>query len=155
MAATAPDTVRYCAYCGHPIADDVSAPERFGEAFCSERHAEEFAAGVRAARTEAAARRDDIQAPAAGMACAMPPLGQRGWRNYLKPAACWGAPVLLLLAIPLLWSGGWATAGGSLLSVLALVACPLGMYFMMRGMTGFQHGSDPRPPHGAKGRGDA
>lgn len=154
MAATAPDTVRYCAYCGHPIADDVSAPERFGEPFCSESHAEEFAAGVRAARTEAAARRDDIQAPAAGMACAMPPLGQRGWRNYLKPAACWGAPVLLLLAIPLLWSGGWATAGRSLLSVLALVACPLGMYVMMRGMTGIQHGSDPRPPHGAKGRGD-
>jgi hypothetical protein len=153
MAATAPDTVRYCAYCGHPIADDVSAPERFGEPFCSESHAEEFAAGVRAARTEAAARRDDIQAPAAGMACAMPPLGQRGWRNYFKPAACWGAPVLLLLAIPLLWSGGWGTAGRSLLSVLAL-ACPLGMYFMMRGMTGIQHGSDPRPPHGAKGRGD-
>jgi hypothetical protein len=81
-------------------------------------------------------------------------MARRVGRNYFKPAACWGAPVLLLLAIPLLWSGGWATAGRSLLSVLALVACPLGMYVMMRGMTGIQHGSDPRPPHGAKGRGD-
>jgi hypothetical protein len=41
----------------------------------------------------------------------------------------------LILAIPLIWSGGWAATGGSLLSVLALLACPLGMYFMMRGMT--------------------
>jgi hypothetical protein len=47
--------------------------------------------------------------------------------------------VLLLLAIPLLWSGGWAAAGGSLLSVLAFLACPLGMYFMMRSMTSMQH----------------
>ena len=29
--------------------------------------------------------------------------------------------------------------GGSLLSVLALLACPVGMYFMMRGMVSTQH----------------
>jgi hypothetical protein len=58
----------------------------------------------------------------------------------VKRAACWGAPLLMLLAIPLVWSGGWAAAGGSLLSVLALLACPLGMYFMMRAMTNM-----PRP----------
>jgi hypothetical protein len=155
MATTAPDTIRYCAYCGHRIADDVSAPQRFGESFCSENHAEEFAAGVRAARTEAATRLGESQAPASGMACAMPPPGQRGWRDYLKRAACWGAPVLLLLALPLVWSGGWAATGGSLLSVLALIACPLGMYFMMRGMMGMKHGNDSRPPNRARERGDA
>jgi hypothetical protein len=158
METRAPDTVGHCAYCGHPIADDVAAPERFGERFCSEGHAEEFAAGVRAARTEAAARRQEIDArsvPGEGMACALPPPSQGGWPGYLKRAACWGAPVLLLLAIPLLWSGGWAATGGSLLSVLALVACPLGMYFMMRSMMGMQRGNEPRPPHGAKERGDA
>ena len=140
----APDMIKHCAYCGHRIAGDGAAPERFGERFCSEGHAEEFAAGVRATRTEAAARRQDLRpAPGDGMACALPPSGQRGWRDYLKRAACWGAPVLLLLAIPLIWSGGWAATGGSLLSVLALLACPLGMYFMMRGMMGMQHQQSP------------
>ena len=61
----------------------------------------------------------------------------------MKRAACWGTPVLMLLAIPLIWSGGWAAAGGSLLSVAALLACPLGMYFMMRGMIGMQHQHGP------------
>jgi hypothetical protein len=158
METRAPDTARYCAFCGHPVGDEVQAPERFGERFCSESHADEFAVGVRAARTEAAARREqgDTQAKAhGGMACALPSSSQRTWRDYLKRAVCWGAPVLLLLAIPLLWSGGWAATGGSFLSVLALVACPLGMYFMMRGMMGMQHGPDPRPQHPAKERSDA
>jgi uncharacterized membrane protein len=69
----------------------------------------------------------------------MPPAAQRTWSDYLKRGACWSAPLLLFLAIPLIWTGGWAAAGGSLLSVLALLACPLGMYFMMRGMMNMQH----------------
>lgn len=127
-------TARHCAHCGHALADDTPVIERFGESFCSEVHAEEFAAGVRAARIQAAARSD-----APGSACALSPASPSGWRDLLKRAACWGAPVLLLLAIPLIWSGGWAAAGGSLLSVLALLACPLGMYFMMRSMGSMQH----------------
>ena|SRR5438128_599402 len=120
----------HCAYCGHAVTDDTPAIERFGERFCSEPHADEFAAGVRTARIQAAARRK----PAA-TACALPSAGQRSWTDYLKRGACWGAPLLLLLAIPLFWSGGAAAAaGGSILSVLALLACPLGMYFMMRAM---------------------
>jgi hypothetical protein len=77
------------------------------------------------------------------MTCALPPGAQTGWRARLKRAACWGAPALLLLAMPLIWSGGWLAAGGSLLSVLALLACPLGMYFMMRSMAGMHqsHGA--------------
>ena len=141
-----PAAPSHCGSCGVPLADDVAAPQRFGERFCSESHADEFATGVRAARIDAAARRVDEDAePAATheMACALSPGGQRDWRARLKRAACWGAPALLLLAMPLIWSGGWAAAGGSFLSMLALVACPLGMYFMMRSMAGMQqsHGA--------------
>ena len=143
----------HCAYCGLPIDDEAAAPSRFGERFCSEGHADEFAAGVRAARIGAAARREDGDAratPTDGTARALLSAGHRGWRDSLKRAACWGAPVLLLLAIPLLWSGGWAAAGGSLLSVLALLACPLGMYFMMRSMTSMQH--QPGAPEAERGK---
>jgi hypothetical protein len=126
----------HCGYCGHHIATAGAAPQRFGEHFCSEQHADQFATGVRAARIEAAARHADGDADAA-MHCAVP-AGRQDWRARVKRAACWGAPVLLLLAMPLLWAGGWSAAGGSLLSVVALLACPVGMYFMMRGMAGMQ-----------------
>jgi hypothetical protein len=135
---------KHCGYCGHLLAEDRAAPECFGERFCSEAHAEQFVAGVRAARMEGAARVGKAEAAggvqAAG-ACSLPSGDQRGWSASLKRAVCWGAPLLLLLAIPLVWSGGWAATGGSVLSVLALLACPLGMYFMMRGMTSMQHPS--------------
>lgn len=58
FATMSPKTARHCAYCGHPLAHDLLAPERFGEPFCSESHAEEFVTGVRAARIKAAAGRD-------------------------------------------------------------------------------------------------
>ena len=135
------ETGRHCAYCGLTVNEDTPLIERFGERFCSEAHAEEFAAGVRAARMRAAAQ------PAASPAsCAVSPAGQRTWKDYLKRGACWGAPLLLLLAIPLFWSGSAAAAtGGSILSVLALLACPLGMYFMMRAMGGMNHGAQEHP----------
>lgn len=119
----------HCAYCGQRI-DAAPTIERFGEWFCSDAHAEQFVEGVRAARIEVAARRDTTDACGS-----LPPAGQRTWKDYVKRNACWGAPLLLLLAIPLFWSGGaLAAAGGSLLSLLAVLACPLGMYFMMRAM---------------------
>jgi hypothetical protein len=124
-----------CAYCGHRIDGDAPLRERFGERFCSEAHAEQFAEGVRAARMEAASRPE-----ASGTACSLPPAGQRTWTDYLKRGACWGAPLVLLLAIPLLWSGSaWGAASGSLLSLFAVLACPLGMYFMMRAMSNMSH----------------
>lgn len=133
-------TGRHCAYCGHLVTDQTAAIERFGEQFCTESHAEEFVAGVRAARTQAAAR-----AETPTTACALAPAGQRTWKDYLKRGACWGAPLLLLLAIPLFWSGNAVAAtAGSILSVLALLACPLGMYFMMRAMGNMDHGREPR-----------
>ena len=143
----------HCAYCGHALTDEKPVIERFGEPFCSEGHAEEFAAGVRTARMQAAAR---AQPPAT--ACALPPAGQRTWKDYLKRGACWGAPLLVLLAIPLFWSGNAVVAtGGSILSVLGLLACPLGMYFMMRAMGSMNQGGQPREndrvdTHDAHGR---
>ena len=137
METRLPSAPSHCAYCGHAIADNVAAPQRFGDRFCSDEHADEFAKGVRAARIDAVARRVEVDDGTA-TTCAGASDGQRGWQARLKRAACWGAPVLLVLAMPLLWTGGWAAAGGSLLSVLALLACPIGMYFMMRSMAGMQ-----------------
>jgi len=135
MTTRSIETATHCAYCGHPIPGDADAPERFGERFCSDAHAEEFVAGVRAARMDSAARAQDraVEETARGTCALMAP-GQRSWRNSLRRAVCWGAPLLALVAIPLLWSGGWAATGGSLLTTLALLACPLGMYVMMRSM---------------------
>ena len=144
------ETGRHCAYCGHSIENAGPVIERFGERLCSEAHAEEFTVGVRAARIETAARAGS----AAPKACALPPAGQRTWKDSLKRSACWGAPLLLLLAIPLFWSGGAvATSGGSLLSVLALLACPLGMYFMMRAMGRMSHGQPDDHEAGKPGHG--
>jgi hypothetical protein len=140
---TEPVVGPHCAYCGRPIETHTGVIERFGERFCSEGHAEQFAEGVRAARIEAVARREAMarREARAPIACSLPPARQRTWQDTLKRGACWGAPLLLLLAIPLLWSGSAIGAsGGSLLSVLAVLACPLGMYFMMRAMGSMPHG---------------
>jgi hypothetical protein len=128
-------TAGYCAYCGIAVTDAMPPIERFGEQFCSEAHAEQFTAGVRNLRLQAAARGE-----AASQSCGLLSSGPRTWKDYLKRAACWGAPVLLLLAIPLFWTGSTVAAtGGSVLTALAFLACPLGMYFMMRAMGTMNH----------------
>lgn len=120
----------YCAQCGTGITAESPSVGRFGERFCSAEHAEHFVDAVRASRATAAARRETSQG-----ACHLPIGGQPSWKDRLKRSACWGAPLLLLLAIPLMWSGSsLAAAGGSALTVLAALACPLGMYFMVRAM---------------------
>jgi len=61
---------------------------------------------------------------------------QKKWtlKGMLMMALCCGAPLLLILAISL--SGiSMVGATGTLLPYLALLACPLGMYFMMRMMS--------------------
>ena len=136
-----PDQSIHCAYCGDGTPAGAAAYERFGERFCSEEHAAAFAEGVRAQRIAAVARHEDAQ----GATRAAPPAIPQGWAGRLKRAACWGAPLLLLLAIPLLASGGALAAAGSVLSLLAVLACPLGMYFMMRAMGGMQHGGAQHP----------
>jgi hypothetical protein len=136
--ATAPTAARpYPATCRRASASaNGSAPQA---------HADEFTVSVRAARIEAAAR---AETPATE--CALAPAGTRSWRNYLKVGACWGAPLVLLPAIPLFWSGNTAAAaGGSILSVLAVLACPLGMFFMMHAMGSENHGGQPGAPYEA------
>ena len=61
------------------------------------------------------------------MACGM---GHKGLKGLLLTAACCGAPVLLVLALPVLGSalGG---LGVSAVSTLAALACPVGMVLMM------------------------
>ncbi len=132
-----PDQRTDCAYCGHGIPSEALPNTRFGEPCCSEEHAEAFAEGVRAERIARAARRGGSETAA----CAHSGASLQTWADRLKRAACWGAPLLLMLALPLFWSGGaLAAAGGSVLSLLALLACPLGMYFMMRAMGSTHHG---------------
>jgi hypothetical protein len=60
------------------------------------------------------------------------------WKMALKMALCCGAP---LLALVVLAGGGGLLLGaaGSVLPLLAALACPIGMYFMMRGMSHGHH----------------
>ncbi len=57
-------------------------------------------------------------------------------KGMLMMAVCCAAPLLLLAAIPFLGLtlGSFAAVGSGLLSVVALLACPVGMYLMMRMM---------------------
>jgi len=62
---------------------------------------------------------------------------KQGWlKGPLGMAICCGAPLLLLLAIPFLGAafGSLTAAASGLLSIVAVLACPLGMYLMMRMM---------------------
>lgn len=135
---------RFCAFCGQGIVE-AGAPERFGEAFCSEAHADEFATGVRAARVQLAAAADVVpaattEAPSPSAATAKP----AHWKMALKMAACCAAPLLVGIVL----AGGGAAlfgAAAGALPLLAALACPLGMFFMMRAMMKGGQG-DKRPP---------
>jgi hypothetical protein len=130
----------YCSYCGADLDGTGALPTRFGERFCSDGHADAFAQEARAARIESAATVDQT-------ADAASPGGKAssGWdlKRALKMGACCGLP---LLALVFLAGGGGALlgAGAAILPTLALLACPLGMFFMMRAMQ--NHGkSDSHP----------
>jgi len=135
---------RYCAFCGEEAKG--LAIERFGEVFCSEAHAEQFVKEVRAARVQAAAAA--LRAPEAPTESPQPPAPpgaapkQQDWKAYLAKGLCWGAP---LLALVFLLGGGSAVLGAAsgLLPLLALLACPLGMYFMMRSMSKMGNKENP------------
>jgi hypothetical protein len=57
-------------------------------------------------------------------------------KGMLMMATCCAAPLLLLAAIPFLGLtfGSFAAVGSGLLTIVALLACPVGMYLMMRMM---------------------
>lgn len=67
---------------------------------------------------------------------AAPQQKQGGLKGMLMMAACCAAPLLLLAAIPFLGAafGSLAAVGSGLITVLALLACPVGMFLMMRMM---------------------
>lgn len=59
---------------------------------------------------------------------------KRGWlKGWLPMAICCGMPLVLLAVISLFGASLAAIAGG-LLSLAVVLACPLGMYLMMRMM---------------------
>ena len=75
------------------------------------------------------------------MACGM---GHQGLKGLLMMAACCGAPLVLVLALPVLGSalGGF---GGSVVNTLAPLACPVGMVLMMWLMRRGQQAGAPQP----------
>lgn len=127
--------MRHCPICGVEVSS--SADTRFGEAFCSVTHAEEFVEKIRETKIQAAAARavhppdPELGRPETSLA---PAPVQPTWKRYVKMGACVGAP---LLALVFLAGGGGAMLGaaGALLPILAFLACPLAMYFMMRSMS--------------------
>ena len=64
------------------------------------------------------------------------PKKKTAFKGMLMMAICCAAPFLLLTAIPFLavTFGSFAAVGVGLLSIVALLACPVGMYLMMRRM---------------------
>ena len=124
---------RDCAFCGQPVGPGEAAIERFGEAFCTEAHAEQFVQAVRTARVQAAAAVPATTEAERGNAAAPEAVGQPSWKGLVKMGLCCGLPIL---AVAVLAGGGGALLGAAsgLLPALALLACPLGMYFMMRSM---------------------
>ncbi len=129
----------FCPICGRDATDP--SLKRFGEYFCSEAHVAEYAREIRSKQTtETAALATgtgaDTTAPhATGTPdVAQTPHKKGGIGGFLKMAACCGGMLLLLPALGLVSIGGLAAVAGSALSVAAALACPIGMYFMMRGM---------------------
>lgn len=123
----------FCPVCGEDAGVYGTPVQRFGEMLCSDAHAEVFVADIRAQRAHAAT--ESNAAPSghdAGTAG-----GGSTWKTWGLRALCWGAP---LLAIVLLLGGGSTLlgAGGAILPFLALLACPVAMYFMMKSMGGMQ-----------------
>ncbi|MEK6717645.1 MAG: hypothetical protein AABZ16_09160 [candidate division NC10 bacterium] len=155
IAAGGENTVgdTFCPICGREATDP--SLKRFGEYFCSEAHVAEYAREVRskqATETTAIATVTGADATASQTTGTLEP-GQApqkkaGMGSFLKMAACCGGMLLLLPALGLVSAGGLAAVAGSALSVAAVLACPIGMYFMMRGMM-------KRGQHGAQGQIDS
>lgn len=130
----------YCPICGR---DGDPALKRFGHLFCSDAHAEQYASARRARTESLEASRSGVEAKSQGqggnaMACG---IGAKG--GLRKMGWCLAGGVGLLIAALLIASGGVAATAGSVLTVVAFLACPIGMYFMMRAMMKGQHNQPP------------
>lgn len=137
----------YCTFCGVEMQAPGAMASRFGEPFCSEAHAEAFAAEVRAARVAAttSVQQVDGRGPTDPQRTGPGSAGAGRWSlgRLAKLAVCCGAP---LVALVFLAGGGGALlgAGAAALPYVALLACPLGMFFMMRAMQGHGKGDQDR-----------
>jgi hypothetical protein len=138
-APSSSSTETYCPICGKDAPDP--SLKRFGEYFCSEAHVAEYARETRskqATETTAIATvagADVTTSQTTGtLEPGQVPQKKGGISGRLKMAACCGGMLLLLPALGLVSAGGLAAVAGSALSVAAVLACPIGMYFMMRGM---------------------
>lgn len=137
---------RYCAVCGADANVHGLAVERFGEVFCSDGHAEEFVKEVRATRIQTAAAlaaqapETEAQRPETTASGAPKP---QGWKRYLKLGACCAVPMLALVVLA---GGGGVLLGaaGAVLPLLLVLACPIGMYFAMRGMSKMEQHGNPK-----------
>jgi hypothetical protein len=139
---------RYCGLCGQSADPGEAAIERFGEAFCSEAHADEFVQAVRAARVEAAVTGPTAVERAGSPANAATP--SRDWKASLGKPLCWGVPLLVVALVLAGGTGALAGVAGAALPFLAILACPVGMYFMMRAMS--KTGDHERPKDGGGDR---
>lgn len=129
-------------FCGSEVNGSATGTRRFGEVFCGEEHAEAFAGEMRSARAAAIAMKDGAVAGAAGAGEAdteRPARAASGWslKQVLTMAISCGAPILALVFLAG-GGGAWLGAGAAILPVLALLACPLGMFFVMRAMADHQ-----------------
>ena len=126
----------YCPICGKEVSDHTL--KRFGEYFCSEAHVTEYAREVREKADNA-----PVQAVHDGQKESEAGPQKGGFRNLLKLGACCAAPILALaILLPLVRGGatGLGAIAGNVLYFAALLACALGMYFMMRSMGRMQQG---------------
>lgn len=132
----------YCSVCGR---DGDPALKRFGQLFCSEAHVAQYASERQAQADLVETSLTAVDAKNKGnegtqaMSCG---IGTKG--GLRKMGWCLAGGVGLLVAIPLIASGGLAAAAGSVLSIAAVLACPIGMYFMMRGMRKMGHQEQPK-----------
>src|SRR6266545_3809995 len=135
----------YCGFCGIDLASAAIPAQRLGVPFCNEAHAEAFATEVRAARVSAVANAPERSTGLGQGGGEGARAGTRPWslKRLAKLAACCGAP---LVALVILAGGGGALlgAGAAVLPYLALLACPLAMFFMMRAMQGHGEKNESR-----------
>lgn len=73
-------------------------------------------------------------------------MGHQGLKGLLLMAICCGVPLLLFLVFPV-FGMALGGRGSSVVNVLALLACPLGMGLMMWFMMRTQQATADQPAH--------